>query len=232
MTARLLPRRIAAGALCALVTVAATSPFEHGAGDRDLDVTVVSVATPAEPSATDEAVVVDRLHGRSSTVQSSSTATSDCDGCSATASAVTVTYVNGSGSARVDNVAHTWSSACRDCTSSGVSVQVVVLRRAGTVHATNRAFAANAACEGCTSSAAAYQLVVLAPGGRAFDRRTLAELTEWARAQAAQAIGGPAARSVAPDESAGDRLAELEEQTADALGGVTTLHRDVDVSAG
>ena len=227
MSARTTVVRSAVSALAVVATLAATSHSEHRAGD--LDVTVVAVATPAEPSATDEALEVARLGGRSSTVQSSATATSDCEGCSATGSAVTVAYVSGSGTARVDNVAHAWST-CVGCTSRTVSVQVVVLRHAGTVHATNRAFAANVACEGCTTAAEAYQLVVVG-GGKAFDRRELGELTSWADARAAQLTAGSTQRRATPPASEEELLAELEVQAAEALGGFRTLHVDVDTSA-
>ncbi len=228
MNARTTAVRSAVGALALIATTVATSHSEHRA--RDLDVTVVAVATPHEPSATDEALEVARLGGRSSSVQSSSTATSDCEGCRATGSAVTVAYVSGANWARADNVAHAWST-CVGCTSGTVSVQVVVLRHAGTVHATNRAFAANVACEGCTTSAEAYQLVVVAPGGKAFDRRDLAELARWARDRAAEMTAGSTLRTATPQASEGELLAELEGQAAEALGGIKTIHLDVDTSA-
>ena len=98
MNARTIARRSAVGLVALLATVVSTSHSEHRVGS--LDVTVVAVATPAEPSASDDAVKVARLGGRSSTVQSKPTATSDCDGCSATGSAVTVAYVNGAGATR------------------------------------------------------------------------------------------------------------------------------------
>ncbi len=228
MSARTAALRSAVGALALMATMGATWHSEHRVGD--LDVTAVAVATPAEPSATDEALEVARLGGRSGTVQSSSTATSDCEGCSATGSAVTVVYANGRGATRADNVAHAWST-CVGCTSGTVSVQVVVLRHAGTLYATNRAFAANVACEGCTTSAEAYQLVVVAPGGKAFDRRDLADLTRWARERAAQVTAGSALRNATPPASEGERLVELQEQAAQALGELRTIHLDVDTSA-
>ena len=228
MSARATARRAVVGVVALLATTVATHHSEHRG--EQLDVTVVAVATPADPSATDDALEVARLGGRSSRVQSSSTATSDCEDCSAVGSAVTVAYVSGARTTRADNVAHAWSS-CVGCTSTTVSVQVVVMRHAGTLRADNRAFAANVACETCTTSAVAYQLVVVAPGGKAFDRRALAELTRWARAQAAEATDGPALRRAAPPPSEDERLRELEEQAAKALGRFRTIHVDVDTSA-
>lgn len=228
MNARTTARRWAAGALALVATVATTSFSEHRV--RDFDVTVVAVATPAEPTATDGALEVARLAGRRSTVQSTSTATSDCAGCSASGSAVTVVYVSGARALRADNVAHAWST-CVGCTSRAVSVQIVVLRRVGTIHAANRAFAANVACEGCTTSAVAYQLVVVAPDGTSFDRRALTDLARWASDQAAEPTAGKALRQATPRASERERLAELEEKAAGALGQVRTIRMDVDTSA-
>jgi hypothetical protein len=220
-------RRSAAGLLAVLATVSATEHSEHR--ERALDVAVIAIASTAQPQASDDAVEVARLGGRATTVQSDAVATSDCDGCDATASAVTVTYVDGARSARVDNVAHAWSS-CVGCGATSVSVQVVVLRRALDLHANNRAFAANVACDGCTTTAVAYQLVVVAPGQRTFSRRALDELTRWARDQAAAVVGGPAQRLATPQSDAHGGLDELSAQAERALGHVRTVSGDVDTS--
>jgi hypothetical protein len=222
-----LARRSAAGALAAVTALGAT--WWGGHHDHDLDVTVVAIPSAEQPSVSDEAVKVERLGGRSSTVQSDAAATSDCDGCDATGVAVTVAYVDGSRGGRMDNVAHAWSS-CTDCTSRTVSVQVVVMRRAGPVQANNRAFAANVACTGCTTTAVAYQLVVAGARGKVFDRHDIADLTEWARAQVTDPVPETMLRSAAPRTSDEDRLAELEEQATRALGEVTTVRGDVDRS--
>ncbi|HEU5242138.1 MAG TPA: hypothetical protein VFU25_08995, partial [Ornithinibacter sp.] len=89
---------------------------------------------------------------------------------------------------------------------------------------------ANVACDGCTTGAEAYQLVVVG-GGKAFDRRDLGELTRWADARAAQLTAGSTQRSATPPASEEELLAELEGQAAEALGGLRTLHVDVDTSA-
>ena len=232
MSTNTVVRRGAAGLLAVVATVASTWGY-HDDGDagRQLDVTVVAAASPDEPSASDDALEVRSLGGRSVTVQSSSTATSDCDGCTSTASAVTVTYVSGARTTRADNVAAAWST-CVGCASRTASVQVVVLRRPTDLHATNRALALNASCDGCTTTSVAYQLVVLAPGGRSLDRRALADLAAWAEQVAVEANGAPAQRSLRAAPSSPDRhLADLEDQVSAALGPVTTVRADVDTSA-
>ena len=66
------------------------------------------------------------------------------------------------------------------------------------MRAANRAFAANVACTGCTTTAVAYQLVVVGRGGKVFDRRDLADLTEWARAQVTDPAPATMLRGAAP----------------------------------
>jgi hypothetical protein len=227
MSARTVVRRSAAAVLVAATTFAATSWGGHRS--HELDVAAVAITSPDHPTVDDEEVKVARLGGRSSTVQSDSTATSDCDGCDATSIAVTVAYVDGRRGARLDNVAHAWSS-CTDCSSRTVSVQVVVLRRAAEVRAANRAFAANVACTGCTTTAVAYQLVVVGSRGKVFDRKDLAELTAWARDQVTAPVSAATLRGAAPTDSDEDRLAELEQQATRALGAVRTVQGDVDRS--
>lgn len=221
------------GATAGVIAVLTVVGAGWGSDDRQrhLDVTAVAVSSTDRPDATDEAVEVGRLGGHGASVQSSSTATSDCDGCTAVSVAVTVAYGTGSGTAALDNVAHAWST-CAGCSSRTVSVQVVVLRRAGAVRAANRAFAANIACTGCTTTAVAYQVVVVSPRGRTFGRADLADLVEWARGQAGAAPSGPALRSAAPWPSPREALAELEDRADEALGGARTLRSDVDRATG
>lgn len=222
--------------LAAAIVAATLAVTQVAASERrdtgELDVSALAITASHSPTVSDEAFDVGRLRGRDVAAETSATATSDCDGCTATGVAVTVSYVSPKDTVRADNIASAWSSSCAGCTSRAVSVQVVVLHRAATLRVDNRALAAAAGCRECTTSALAYQLVVVSDDRRTFDRQALDELRRWARAQAqaqAPATAGAVERRAVPGATADDGLAELEEQAEAALGPVTTLHRDVDV---
>jgi hypothetical protein len=220
-------------AVALLVSSLAVVQSSSAQGPRtELDVTAVAITSPGDRTRSDHAFEVGRLRGRDVATQASATATSDCDDCVATSSAVTVSYVKVDRTARADNVAQAWSS-CAGCESHAVSVQVVVLRRAASVRADNRALAANAGCSECSTSAVAYQLVVVSPEARAFDDRALEELRRWAAAEArAGKSGGPdAGLRAARPPSADASLARLEQQVRRSLGQMTTVRRDADVVA-
>ena len=224
-----------AAAVAVVVGSLAMVPSSLHDGPRSaVDVSAVAIATAEEPRRSDHAVEVDRVRGRDVATRTTTTATSDCDGCVATSSAVTVTYAKADGTARADNVAHAWSS-CVGCESRTVSVQVVVLTRAATLRANNRSLAANIACVECTSTAAAYQLVVVSPHGRVFDDAALEELRRWARS-AAEELGGTRTeqglRAAPGSSTTHEALADLERQARKALGPVTTLRRDADLTRG
>lgn len=206
-------------------------PATSQAPTRSLDVTSVAIPTLSEPVSTDEGFAMGRL-SRNASTEVTSTATSNCDGCSASSSSVGIIYVSAAGTTRADNVATAWSSCIR-CSSGSVAVQVVVLRSAGDlIAANNRSFAANVACDQCTTSAAAYQLVIVSREGRVFDKQAIEDLRQWAREQAgamstAQASQG--LRRAAGVRNGESQLDELEARARDALGDITTMRRDADV---
>ena len=224
-------RRVAA--ILSAVAVLGGTGWSAANGSHDAksaDLTAVAIASAADPNAFDEAFAVSQLgSGRSVSGDASAGADTNCDGCSSTATTVSVIYVNKTKEGRLDNLATSTTSQCSDCSSAAVSVQVVVLRHAQTLVANNRSFAANAECEGCTSNAAAYQIVVVAPRGDRLDKGELAELREWARSQAA----GPAQSTMGLRSSAKSSTQhELEDQLRGALGPITTVRYDADVKAG
>ena len=226
------PRRVAA-ILSAVAVLGGTgwsawSGSSHDAKSADLN--AVAIASSADPTATDEAFAVAQLgSGRDVSGDASAGADTNCDGCTSTATTVSVIYANRTKDARVDNLATSTTSQCTGCGSAAVSVQVVILRHPENLVANNRSFAANVACEGCTSNAAAYQIVVVAPRGDRLDSGELAELRAWARAQAS----GPAQTTMglrSTGKSSTQR--ELEDQLRGALGPITTVTYDADVKAG
>ena len=210
----------------------AASSHDQGerSGEKSADLTAVAIASAGDPTAKDEAFAVTQLgSGHHVSGDANAGADTNCDGCTSTATTVSVIYANRTKDARVDNLATSTTTHCTDCASAAVSVQVVILRQSQTLIANNRSFAANVACEGCTSNAAAYQIVVVAPRGDRLDSRELAELRAWARTQAA----GPAQNATglrSTGTSTSQR--ELEDQLRGALGPITTVRYDADVKAG
>ena len=134
-----------------------------------------------------------------------------------------------------------WSQ-CVGCRATALSVQVVILRSPYTVRANNRALAVNAACESCLTSAAAFQIVVVGGRRERLTRAAHDELERWVAEQAAAMrsavpAGDPGVapsglRTVADEPDATALLDELEALLRSELGGLQTIERDADVSAG
>ena len=200
-------------------------------GDQGrLDLTASALTGPQQPSATDDAWLDARSERRSAAVKTTASASADCDGCSATATALHIVYLDRPTDAALDNVTVAWSH-CVGCSSIAVSVEVVVLRKPQTVRANNRALAVNAACDSCQTAAAAYQLVMVGDRRDRLSRSDVEQLREWVAAQAAAMRTEPT-----PDAAGTSTVAlgvspldQLEALLADGLGGATTLERDADV---
>ena len=214
---------LASGALPPRGQEAALSASARG------ELTAAALAAPDSPDVVDDAL--SRFHASRGLgdVDTAASAHAGCDGCSATATALHIAYLDRPTVATVDNVTVAWSQ-CQDCSATAVSVQVVILRSPQTVRANNRALAVNAACAGCRTAAAAYQLVVV--GGR-HDRLTatdVEQLRRWIadRVAALQAVPATVG-SAAPAASAAAPLDQLEALVGGAIGGATTLQRDAEV---
>jgi hypothetical protein len=196
------------------------------------DLTATALASPESQNVVDDAMST--LHGASGLgdVNTSASANSDCDECSATATALHIAYLNRPAEATLDNVTVAWSQ-CESCVATAVSVQVVILRAPQTVRANNRALAVNATCIGCRTAAAAYQLVMV--GGR-HQRLTTADveqLRQWIADRAAalrevSSTGGSLAKTASTVAPVG----QLEAMVSEGLGGATTILRDADVRTG
>ena len=95
-----------AAAVAVVVGSLAMVPSSLPQGPRSaVDVSAVAIATAEEPRRSDHAVEVDHVRGRDVATRTTTTATSDCDGCVATSSAVTVTYAKAdAGGPRVRDV--------------------------------------------------------------------------------------------------------------------------------
>jgi hypothetical protein len=112
---------------------------------------------------------------------SAATATSSCDGCTASTVTLQFIYARNSRTLTANNVAVAWSS-CTNCSATALSVQVVIAHQAGKVTAGNRSLSLNVVCAGCTSNAAAIQIVIVTPSHREPSQAALAR-SEDLRAQ-------------------------------------------------
>ncbi|MBT1002316.1 hypothetical protein KIH31_06845 [Paenarthrobacter sp. DKR-5] len=190
-----------------------------------------AVPTAAGPVRADSAQESARTHGKAVAV---SVATSNCNGCSATATTFQVVY-NGGSDVAADNSA-TASSSCSGCSSSAVSVQLVVARH-GRLTVNNRALALNTRCTRCSTTAAALQFVIA--GG---SRRDLSERAEALIAQLQRQLAdrlnqarkaSPQLRLAEPNAQrlADDTAARLQKIILPDLG-AGTVQRAVDVKLG
>jgi hypothetical protein len=147
-----------------VVTISSSGAADAFDGPARADIESASAAIPLKPGATaqDESTRYRRVNARNVRADSVATATSNCDGCSASSATLQIVYARYARTLTADNVATAWST-CKNCSSSAVSLQVVVVRPGGTITAANRSTAVNVACVGCKTNAAAIQIVILAP---------------------------------------------------------------------
>jgi hypothetical protein len=194
--------------------------------------TANAVAVPESPDAVDDAVARAHVARRLVDVDTAASANAGCDGCSATATALHIAYVDQPIDATADNVTVAWSQ-CRNCSATAVSVQVVILRSAQTVRVNNAALAVNADCAGCRTAAAAYQLVVVGDGRDRLTAEDVEQLRRWISDQVAALRAVPSTSGSATlAASVATPLGELEALVDEGLGGATTLQRDADVRSG
>lgn len=148
-------------------------PSDDARASASLDVASSAVPTTAQPLVTDSARADTVLGAGSGKAVATAVSTSNCYGCSGTATTLqTVRAANG-GSAMADNVATAWSN-CASCSSSAVSVQIVTGTSASAVTVNNRSLALNVACTSCTTTAVALQFVVIGGSQRDLSASTTA----------------------------------------------------------
>lgn len=239
------PKVRAGGAVLALGLAAAafqaSPPGWSRHDDREpLDLAAAALTGPGSPNVVQDAQLDDRSRRGLADVDTTASASSTCDDCTADAGSLHVVYLDRPTEATLDNVASAWAQ-CVGCRASALSVQVVVLRSPQTVRANNRALAVNAACERCLTSAAAFQLVVVGGHKDRLSKAAHEELEAWVAQQAAAmrtavpvdpTVAPTALRTVADSPDASGLLDQLEALIDEQLGGARTVERDADVSAG
>jgi hypothetical protein len=208
-------RRLVAEAIlvAASLMVATGGTPAYASSPQPVDLDLVASARPAPPqtSDTDLATAFVRTRGQRVKADTVATASSSCDTCTASATAVHVIYLGKTRSASLHNTATAWST-CRDCSATAVSVQLVVTRPDTSLTARNDALAVNAACDRCATAAAAYQLIVVTKDHRALSRDGRARLQALALQLASELRPtGPsnAARVARAERLGGPRLEAL-----------------------
>jgi hypothetical protein len=178
-------RRIAGitlAAAAAVVTISSSSAAGAD-GPARTDIESASSAIPVAPGTTaqDESIRYRRVNAHTVRADSAATATSSCDGCTASTVTLQFIYARGSRTLTANNVAVAWSS-CTNCSATALSVQVVIAHQAGKITAGNRSLSLNVACAGCNSNAAAIQIVIVTASHREPSQAALAR-SEDLRAQ-------------------------------------------------
>lgn len=196
----------------------------------DIDLAASALSSPDGLNVRDDAYDEARSRRRAARVDTTSSAASTCDDCTAEGTALHIVYVDRPSEAVLDNVAAAWAT-CTGCRATTLSVQVVIVRQPQTVQANNRALAVNAACERCRTEAAAFQLVVIGDRKDRLSWSARQELKLWVEAQAADLRGeaGIAATADGDESPAAAALDELEALVTGELGGGQAIERDVDV---
>lgn len=238
---------IALAAVAAVVTISSSGAADAFDGPARADIESASAAIPVKPGATaqDESTRYRRVNARNVRADSVATATSNCDGCSASSATLQIVYARYARTLAADNVATAWST-CKNCSSSAVSLQVVVVRPGGTITAANRSTAFNVACVGCKTNAAAIQIVIVAPSRhdpsqsalvrcQGLRDELLAELHAQPQSRARSAVpaspGGPAAPTTAPVPPAMvSTTAQIQSILASDLG-ATSARNDIQLHA-
>ena len=190
---------IALAAAAVVVTLSASTVAGADDGPSRSDLETASVAIPGTPGANaqDESTLYRRANSHAVRADSVATATSDCDGCSASAITLQIVYAHNARALTADNVATAWST-CTNCRATALSVQVVIGRQAGMITAANRSLALNAACVGCETTAAAIQIILVSPSLREPSGSALARSEALRDELEAQLHLAPRARSARP----------------------------------
>lgn len=226
---------VAAPAADAAVAASVVSRQHHGFRfTTGLDAVSSAIPSASDPQASDSAQTTVRTQSATKTANAASLATSNCDGCSGTATTFQVAYFDGFATL-ANNSAVAWSS-CSGCTSSAVSVQLVIARRAGAVTVNNRAMALNVECTECNTNAAAIQFVVA--GGSRRDLSAQAKnLIGQIQTELADRLNGPPAagrsKMAEPESKAlADETAQKLQQIIVGDIGAGTVTRNIDVQTG
>ena len=229
-------RRIAIVSVAAFAVTVGLVSAAGAASSRSSNLETASVAIPLAPgsSAVDEAIRARHAVHWSVRANGVATATSNCDGCSASALTMQVVYARYAGKVTANNVATAWS-ACSGCRSIALSFQLIVSRKGTSLTVANRALALNAACVSCHTTSAAIQVVTVSPRVRELSARALARIqstleSQLASGSAPQAstFAAPAAGPNAVPETLPSELTaktnQIQSIVASDLGSTSTTH--------
>ena len=188
-------------AAAATVTISSSAAAGADDGPSRIDVESTSTAIPLQPGSTaqDESTRFRRVNARTVRADSVATASSSCDGCTASAVTLQMIYARNVRTLTGDNVATAWST-CTNCGATALSVQVVIARQAQTINAANKSLALNVVCVECETKAAAIQIVIVTPSHREPSQAALARGEDLRDELLAElhALPSSAARSAVP----------------------------------
>lgn len=195
-------------------------PSDDARASASLDVASSAIPTATQPLVTDVARAETALGPSSGKAVATATATSDCAGCSGTATTLQTVSVRKGGAAIADNIATAWSS-CSNCSSSAVSVQIITGPNASAVDVNNRSLSLNVACSSCTTTAAALQFVVIGGSDRELSAATKSLIKQVEQELGLQLSSGPKTRAAAQrdaDDAAAKAKAAIAADTKADVG--------------
>lgn len=219
----------------------ASSDASPGRFQWRADLDAASTAIPTEAQPTVQSTTKSLLRAGASNTKATAVAagSTECDGCSGTATTLQVVYFDGAGTVSADNVANA-ISLCPTCSTgpvtAAVSVQVVIARRADQVVVNNRSFAANVNCTGgCQTKACALQFVLV--GGTRKDlsaasKDLIGRLQDALAGKLAATAGQPSVQARASAEGATASIADQLQAVLVKDTGSTTVQRNIDVQVG
>lgn len=204
----------------------------------DLDAASTAIPTKAQPTVASTAKSLLRAGASNTKATAVAAVSTECDGCSGSATTLQVVYFDGAGTVSADNVANAVSQ-CPGCTagasSATVSVQVVIARRADQLVVNNRSFAANVDCVGCRTTACAVQFVLVGGSRKdlsAASKDLIGQLQDALAGKLAATAGQPSAQARSSAESATASTADQLQAVLVKDTGSTTVQRKVDVQVG
>lgn len=205
----------------------------------DLDAASTAIPTAARPTVASTTKSLLRAGARNTKATAVAAVSTECDGCSGSATTLQVVYFDGAGTVSADNVANAVSQ-CPECgtgpVSAAVSVQVVIARRADQLVVNNSSLALNATCVGgCRTSAAAVQFVLV--GGSRTDlsaasKDLIGQLQDALAGKLAATAGQPSVQARSSAESATASVADQLQAVLVKATGSTTVQRNIDVQVG
>ncbi|NUP74423.1 MAG: hypothetical protein HOQ07_07220 [Sinomonas sp.] len=204
-------------------------PDDDSRASASLDAASSAIPTSTHPLVTDAARSEAVLRPSGGKAVSTAVATSNCDGCSGTATTLQTVRVTGNAPAAADNVATAWSS-CSACSSTAVAVQIITGPRAASIEVNNRSLALNVLCSGCKTTAVALQFVIIGGSQKELSSATKALITQIEQ-ELGLKLSASSTRARSPEDSRDDAQRDADDAANRAKDAIKSDTQAQDVKA-